>query len=375
MRLDGLDRTLFRVGDRVYCAVSGGADSVGLLLTLLEANAERKSLGIVLRAVHVHHGLRGAEADADEAFVRDLCGRVGVPLAVERVDTPARQSDKGEGMEEAARELRYESFRRLMSEGRADVIATAHTMDDQAETVLMKLLRGAWTEGLSGIFPLIEDEGGKAAPRSGAAFWGAEGGRGRFVRPLLEVRRAEIEAFLRERDQPWREDSSNADQGLTRNRVRHELMPMLRSFNPSVDRVLARTAAIARDEESFWKAEVEPLLAGLVLPGKPVRGGGRAVSTAVGQRALALELDRLRVLAPALRRRLVRAAAGSLGCRISAEETVKLLALGGLASVAGLGGRIGARLELGGGLRAERSARELRLSRTAARGSEDVEEG
>src|SRR6185437_8040288 len=141
-----IDRLLISAGERVCVALSGGADSVALLLTLADANRAKEPLGIVLSAVHVHHGLRGAEADADEAFVRELCERMSVPLVVERVDVVARQNEEREGMEEAARELRYRLFWRLLAERRADVIATAHTLDDQAETVMMKLLRGAWTE-------------------------------------------------------------------------------------------------------------------------------------------------------------------------------------------------------------------------------------
>ena len=149
-----MDRGLVRAGERVCVAVSGGADSVALLLGMVEANVEgaqhKTPLGVVLRAAHVHHGLRGAEADGDEAFVRELCERVGVPLTVFRVDTAARQAAEGEGVEEAARELRYEALRGLMESGAVDVVATAHTLDDQAETVVMKMLRGAWTEGLGG---------------------------------------------------------------------------------------------------------------------------------------------------------------------------------------------------------------------------------
>jgi len=155
-----MDRTLVRAGERVCVAVSGGADSTALLLGLLEANtasAQNKApLGIVLSAAHVHHGLRGAEADGDEAFVRELCERLGVELRVFRVDTAARQTAEREGLEEAARELRYEALRGLMSSGAVDVVATAHTLDDQAETVVMKMLRGAWTEGLGGISPVLE---------------------------------------------------------------------------------------------------------------------------------------------------------------------------------------------------------------------------
>ena len=382
MRLEGLNKAPFRAGDRVCCAISGGADSVALLLALREANTAKESLGVVLSAVHVHHGLRGAEADADEVFVCELCARLDIPLTARRVDTAARQASEREGLEEAARELRYGVFRQLLSENKADTIATAHTLDDQAETVVMKCLRGAWTEGLGGISPVVEVRPSAGTPVAGPQGLGARspyrlgagaeapapasGAYGRIVRSLLGVRRAEIEAFLRERGQPWREDSTNRDLKLTRNRVRHELMPLLRSFNPEIDRLLARTAAIARDEEAYWAAEMARLLPGLLLPGRPVRGGGRAVSTDVGAGAVAIELERLRGLHPASRRRVVRAAARTLGYRLSSEETARLLELAGLESETEAGPaaarRIGRRLELAGGLQAERSARELRLS-------------
>ena len=378
IRLNGLNTGLFRAGARVCCAVSGGADSVALLLALGAANAQRESPGLVLSAAHVHHGLRGPEADADERFVCELCERLQVPLTVERVDTAARQAAAGEGIEEAARELRYAVFRRLIAKGEADLVATAHTLDDQAETVIMKLLRGAWTEGLGGISPVLElsEAAGSRIGRPGPG--AQEAGERRIVRPLLGVRRAEVEAFLRAAGQSWCEDSTNRDLSLTRNRVRQELMPVLRGFNPRIDELLGRTAAIARDEESYWQVEVARLLQGLLLPGKPVRGGGRTVSTAVGERSAALELDRLRALSPALRRRILRAAAATLGCRMGADETAKLLALAGFEAYAGsaggsIPGRIGARLELAGGLRAERSVRELRLSRTGFDAPEDVE--
>jgi tRNA(Ile)-lysidine synthase len=340
------DRALLRAGDRVCVAVSGGADSTALLLALVEANAEKAPLGVVISAVHVHHGLRGADADADEAFVRELCERLQVPLRVFAVDTAARQLAEREGLEEAARELRYAALRGLLEQGIADAVATAHTLDDQAETVMMKLLRGAWTEGLGGISPEVQ----------GVA-------KGRIVRPLLGVRRVEVEAFLHSREQGWREDVSNQDVSLTRNRVRHELMPALRGFNPSVDEALARMASIARDEESFWQAEVARVLPQVLLPGKPVRGGGRAVGTAVGEQSCAVEIARLTAMTAALRRRMVRALAREVGSRLSAEETAKVLALAGFGGVAEVTGRIGSRLELREGLRVERSARELRFWR------------
>lgn len=363
--MSALDRSLVKAGERVCVAVSGGADSVALLLALREANALKEPLGVVLSAVHVHHGLRGADADADEAFVKEMCERLGVPLVVERVDVAARQSEEREGVEEAARELRYGTFWRLMSEGKADVVATAHTLDDQAETVVMKLLRGAWTEGIGGIAPVVLQGQGPAGQRA----------KGRIVRPMLGVRRAEVEVFLRERGQTWREDATNRDVSLTRNRVRHELMPVLRGFNPGVDAALSRLAEIARDEEAYWQGEVDRVLPQVLLPGRPVRGGGRRVSTVSGNSSCAVEVERLRGMAPALRRRVLRAAARGLGCRISAGETAKLLALGGFPpqpasrpATPGFGevappagSRVGTKLELAGGLRAERTAREIQL--------------
>jgi tRNA(Ile)-lysidine synthase len=346
----GIDRGLLAAGDRLCVAISGGADSTALLLALSEANSGKDPLGIVLTAAHVHHGLRGLEADADEQFVRDLCTRLALPLTVFRVDTATRQAAEGEGLEEAARELRYDALESLMRSGAADAVATAHTLDDQAETVIMKLLRGAWTEGLGGISPEVQT----VTP-------------GRIIRPLLNVRRAEVEAFLRARDQTWRDDASNLDLSLTRNRVRHQLMPLLREFNPAIDALLSRSAEIARDEEAFWRAEIDRVLPPLLLPGKPVRGGGRSVSTAVGEASCALEIIRLSAMPAASRRRLLRAAARSLYpndvkvAGLSSQETAKVLALAGFPGHANVSGKIGSRLELRGGLRVERSARELRF--------------
>jgi len=348
--------------------VSGGADSVALLLLLHAANAlPRNALGVGLSAVHVHHGLRGDEADADLAFVQELCRRLEVPLQVqhagvaERV-TKSREAGAAETIEEAARELRYECFARLIAQGHADSVLTAHTLDDQAETVLMKLLRGAWTEGMSGIHPVVQVQGtGNREQGTGNGEPGA--GCGRIVRPLLGVRRVELEDYLCGRGQVWRTDSSNADEAFTRNRIRHHLLPILREYNPSIDLALANLAELARDDEARWQAELGRILPQVLLPGKPVRGGGRAVSTeAGGAGSVALELERLRDFDPALRRRVVRAAARSLGARLSFDETSRLLALAGFGMDPTVSARTGASLQLGRGLRAERSARELRLS-------------
>ena len=365
-----IDRSLFAAGDRVCCALSGGADSTALVLALSEANGNKPPLGVVLSAAHVHHGLRGEAADGDEAFVHELCERLQIPLAVFRVDTAARQEAEHEGLEEAARKLRYAALYGLLDEGKADAIATAHTLDDQAETVVMKMLRGAWTEGLGGISPVLQGSRnaihGARDADEGAGHEEQVKAHGKIVRPLLGTSRNEIEAYLNGRGQGWREDATNRDVSFTRNRVRHELMPMLRSFNPAVDELLANVAGIARDEEAHWEVEVRRILPQTLLPGKPIRGGGRAVSTAVGEKSFSIEIERLRAMDRALRRRVVRAAARSLGSRLSFEETAKLLALAGFGGYAGVKGVIGSRLELRDGFRAERSARELRLWKQTA---------
>ncbi|MHB1021762.1 MAG: tRNA lysidine(34) synthetase TilS [Acidobacteriaceae bacterium] len=350
-----LNTSLFRPGDRVGVAVSGGADSVALLLAMHAANrAERNALGVGLSVVHVHHGIRGTGADADEAFVLALAEKLDLPLHLHHADVPARAAAERETLEEAARHVRYGYFRQLIQRGELDTIATAHTLDDQAETVLMKLLRGAWTEGLSGIHPVVRipaEAGGRA---------------GKIVRPLLAVRRAEIEAYLKAQAQGWCEDATNLDVTYTRNRVRHELLPLLRGYNPNLDALLAHMAELARDEEAHWQMELARLLPQVLLPGKPVRGGGRAVSTHPEQASVAIELERLRAMGPALRRRVLRAAAERLGCQLSFEHTARLLALCGLPGDVMPGEpaiqpRAGSRLDLPDGLRAERTARELQL--------------
>ena len=344
------DRTHIRPGDRICIAISGGADSVALLLTLHAANTTpRESLGVGLSAAHVDHGIRPTEESAaDHQFVEALCTRLDIPLHIHHASIPTRIRETGETIEEAARAVRYDFFHSLIASGQADAVLTAHTLDDQAETVLMKFLRGAWTEGLSAIHPVVTVPG----PRPG-----------KILRPFLNTRRADIEAFLQQSNQTWREDSTNTDTAYTRNRVRHELLPQLRAYNPNLDQSLANLAELAREEESRWQAELSRILPQLILPGKPVRGGGRSVSTTPGDSALAIEIDRLRPLDPALRRRVLRAAARQLGARLSFEETARLLALCGFQPHPTVAPRSGAVLQLANNLRAERSPREIRLSR------------
>jgi tRNA(Ile)-lysidine synthase len=345
------DRSNIKPGDRLCVAISGGADSVALLLTLHTANTTtRDSLGIGLSAVHINHNLRGEESNADQRFVEDLCISLDIALHLHQANIPnriaqTRADGNPETIEEAARNARNEFFTTLIDSGHADSVLTAHTLDDQAETVLMKLLRGAWTEGLSAIHPVVALQTGK------------------ILRPFLNTRRADIEAFLKSINQPWREDSTNTDTAFTRNKVRHELLPQLRTINPNLDQTLANLAELAREEESRWQTELARVLPQLLLPGKPVRGGGRAVSTAPDQSAISIELDRLRALDPALRRRVLRAAARQLGARLSFDETSRILSLCGFRLDPTVAARTGATLHLSNHLRADRSAREIRLFR------------
>lgn len=342
-----LNVSLLRPGDRVCVAVSGGADSTALLLAL---QARAVSLAVSLSAAHLHHGLRGEEADRDHRFVQELCAARDIPFHVEHVDVASAAAEGSETLEEAARNARLAFFDRLFESGAATAVLTAHTEDDQAETVLMKLIRGAWTEGLGGISPVLERA------------------HGRVVRPMLGVTRQQIVRFLGEQGQAWREDSSNNSPAHTRNRVRAQLMPLLREFNPSVAATLSATAQLAREEEARWQPEVARLITQLALPGKPVRGGGRAVATAPGEQTIGFELERLRTLDLPTRRRLLRLAAERLGTRLASAETLRILLLAGLAPPETapdptVPSRANSRLDLRGGLRVERSVRELRLSR------------
>jgi tRNA(Ile)-lysidine synthase len=330
-----LRNRLFSPGQRLAAAVSGGADSVALLRRLLE---ERQALGIVLSVAHVHHGIRGAAADEDAAFVAALATTHGLPFHLHHADAPAAAATLHETLEEAARNLRYSFFRELIAGGHADAVATAHTLDDQAETVLHKLLRGAWTEGLSGIHPVLQVESGS------------------ILRPFLENSRATIEAWLLTLQQPWREDASNQDMAHTRNRIRRELLPLLRTFNPQVAAQLARLASISADEEAYWQGELSRLLPPLLLPGRPTRGGGRSASTHPEEEMVAIEQARLRELHPAVARRVLRAAARRLGARLNFEQTEQLLGL--------VESRPG-KFDLPGGITVERSLREIRLNRSS----------
>jgi len=264
---------LLNAGDRVGVAVSGGIDSVALLRLLLELRGE---LGIVLSVVHFNHKLRGAESDADQEFVAGLAREHDLEFYTDSDDVAVYAAEERVSVETAARDLRYGFFRYLLgTEGDAlnpagaeapvhdtenrsaesaapakgtrflNKIVTGHTLDDQAETVLMRLIRGAGLRGLGAIHPriLVEDEDGEFC--------------GEIVRPLLRIRHSELEQYLKDIGQNWREDSSNTDDRHTRNRVRKLVVPLLeKEFNPAVAENLAELAEIARGEEDYWENEI-----------------------------------------------------------------------------------------------------------------------
>lgn len=271
-------------------AVSGGADSVGLLRLLLEA---RKELGIVLSVAHFNHKIRGRDADEDETFVQELAAKHDLAFHFSTADTPQFARDHRLGLEAAARQLRQQFFRELIRQNAATRVATAHTLDDQAETVLLRLMRGAGTKGLAGIYPQIKLEGGS------------------IVRPLLTVRRAEVRSWLESLRQTWREDATNSDLSFTRNRVRQKLLPLIESeFGLASLERLAETATIARAEEEYWEAQLRPLL---------------EERTDAGE--CCLSIDALLVQPLAICRRLVREAAQQLDLTLDFTHVEQVLAL------------------------------------------------
>ena len=216
-------------GARVLCAVSGGADSMCLLALLRELGR------FEVAAAHLEHGIRGEESLRDCAFVEEYCRREGVPCFVGHAKVPAYAEEKGLGLEEAARKLRYAFLERTAEEQGFDFIATAHNAGDNAETVLFNLARGAGPQGLCGIPPR----------------------RGRIIRPLLGLTRAEIEDFLAESGTPHVEDSTNGDERFSRNRIRHAVVPVLRELNPAFEEAVARTSRLLRRDEDCLDALAE----------------------------------------------------------------------------------------------------------------------
>jgi tRNA(Ile)-lysidine synthase len=283
-----------RAGATVVAGLSGGADSVALL-DVLSALAPARGFTVV--AAHLDHGLRAASA-ADAAFCADLCRRMGVAFETTRADVAARARREKGGTEEAARAARYAFLREVKERRRATVIAVAHTLDDQAETFLLRLLRGAGSAGLGAMRLLSGD----------------------VVRPMLESTRRDVIAHLEARGLAWREDETNADRSFLRNRTRHELLPYLEQrFNPKVRQALARAASVLADEAFVLAEEGGSLVecagyaegAALLLDRSALASVSRAVARAAvrsalertgGLRGVALtHVDRILALATAAR--------------------------------------------------------------------------
>ncbi len=286
---------LLRQGDRVAVALSGGSDSVALFHVLRELSEAGE---ITLAAVaHLNHSLRES-ADEDEGFCRALAHEHGVTFVTERADVASRARAQGVSIEDAGRQARYEFFARVADEVGAAAIATGHTRDDQAETFLLRLVRGAGPRGLGGIHPkagLPAD-----APQARSLGLPAEAPEARrwVIRPLLEVGRDELRAYLSSLAQPFREDESNLDVSIPRNRVRHELLPFLRErFSPAITEILAREAAIARHDEDRLHREAIDLASSIVLrseTGESVEvdvGALRSLDRAVASRVARLALE------------------------------------------------------------------------------------
>ena len=226
-------------GDYVVAGVSGGADSVCLLLLLLEL---RERLGFSLSAMHVEHGIRGEQSGRDAAFVEELCDSMNVPCQIYHVDVPAYAGETGIGLEEAARVLRYECFvKEAVRVGAAHMkVALAHHADDNAETILFQMARGSGAQGLCGM---------PVQRMLAENVW--------LIRPMLSVTRAQIETYLHDRGQEFQTDSSNLDIEYSRNRIRHEVLPQLVRVNPQVVQHICRSAGQMREICDYLDGEVD----------------------------------------------------------------------------------------------------------------------
>jgi tRNA(Ile)-lysidine synthase len=260
---------VIRHGQRMLVGVSGGVDSMVLLHAL---QATQPQHGCALAVVHVHHGLRGKEADADAALVRDCCALWDIPFHLVRKNVRARMASKGLSLEMAAREARYEAFRLVARRVNAAALALAHTADDQAETLLLRLLRGSGPSGMAGMSPCSTVHGVTV------------------VRPFLTIQKDIILAYANDSGISWREDRSNTDEAIKRNSLRKHVLPLLKQrFNPRVIEALCRHADMARDEEDLWTLRTDE--------------ARDACRSEVDDRAL--HVYALSGLAPALQRRVV----------------------------------------------------------------------
>lgn len=309
------EQHMLEEGDGVLAAVSGGADSVCLLFLLCSM---REELAVRLAAFHLHHGLRGAEADRDEAFVKQLCEAWQVPFYSAHEDAAAYGRERGISEEEAGRELRYSHLEALADRLSFGKIAVAHHREDQAETVVFHLFRGTGLKGMGGIRPV----------------------RGKIIRPLLECSRQEIEGYLRENGISWCEDSTNRENTYKRNRIRNELLPWAGQYlNERASEHAAQFARFAAQADAYFEAQAEMILE------------AENRTAAVSVRTFDSQPE---ILKGYLVRAMIRQAGGS--ARNLTERHIQAVC-----ALTGPGG--GVRADLPGGLQAVRGYRELRIAR------------
>lgn len=330
--LDKVKRTIRRYrmledGDRVVVAVSGGPDSLALLyaLRLLQASSYRR---LSLHVAHLNHQLRGEESDADEDAVRRLADDLGLPATTARRDIGALARQQRRNIEDVGREVRYQFLRDVARQLGAERIATGHTLTDQAETVLLRLIRGTGGDGLSAIHPVVDHL---------------------IIRPLLGVRREETRAFCQELGIPLREDRTNLDLTLTRNRIRLEVLPLLSQLNPQVIEALGRAAENLRLDEEYFDELVRCL-----WPDLAVRTGDETVVFSV---------EKLSNLHPAVRRRIIRHGVAELKGHWRRLTQAHYTAVDSLLAA----GRSGRQIELPLGVRVRREFDALILSMRSER--------
>jgi tRNA(Ile)-lysidine synthase len=313
-------------GDRVAAAVSGGADSVALLRLLVEL---RGDLGITLCVAHFNHQLRAADSDGDEKFAASVARDHGLEFIAARNDVGAVARQHNWNLEDAARRLRYEFFAKIVADGGATRVATAHTADDQAETVLARLIRGTGLTGLASIYPV----------------------RACIIRPLLESRRADLRVYLASIQQEWREDATNRDVRRLRARVRQRLLPeMEQYFSASIVTKLGELAGLAQDDEKFWAAIVDDCRNRMVTRTGDTFSVSARELLSPRSRADRAETERhnpFRALTQRIVRRLYRDAAPHCGelSRKHVEQTIRLAEQSGGQGVVELPGGVRVRRE------------------------------
>ncbi len=281
-------------GEHILIGLSGGADSVCLLKVL---NIIKKDLEINLSAIYIDHNIRPAETLHEKNFCKEICDLFQVPLIIKSCDAPSYSKNFKISLQEAARELRYQAYYETASELKADKIALGHNADDQAETIFLRLIRGAGPLGLSGIPPV----------------------RQKIVRPLIETERAEIEEFLKTHKIDYLIDLSNLTDRYLRNKIRHVIMPEIKKLNPSAVKTIIRTMDILRSEEKYFEITVTKTLMKLI--------------SRKDEESIELFLSPMEIMDPVLLRRVLRRAIDSVrGLRaitfIHIEDMIKLIKSG-----------------------------------------------